>query len=610
MKQQLLSAVGLSILTFSAASAVAQSPASAEDDVLVVYGTRLEQTLAESGTAITVITREDLDRLASPFAIDALATAPGVTLNQTGDFGGAASIRIRGASSDQTLVLIDGVPVGDQSSPGGGFDFARLDTDQIERIEVLRGPQSTIWGSEAIGGVVSITTRQPRENDVRLHLFGEVGSFDSYRGGARGRLGGTRHNLTIASTASVSDGFSKADEAAGNIEDDGYRSHTLSLQQRSDFGALLLDASLYAQSAETEFDSFDFLAPGSIADGDERAESDEFNGHISFRTRGNRRLQHRLLAGFSQIDRSNFVNETPAFDADGERNILRYELRGDGFALPVSFVVSAERDGREANGDDTSITSGFGLLEWKPIDSITLTGGLRTDDHEQFGSETTSRLSASWQTGTNVTLRANWGEGFKAPSLFQQTFFCCGATAVPQDIRPERSDGFDVGALISFENAQFEIGYFELNTDDLIDFSFALGGFENIARAETQGIEAGWTVELAPNIHFRGSYTWLEAEDGNGNALSRLPEHSADGSLSYVTDRFSLSFATRFNGEEQESFGTVEAWTRFDASASWRLNDRLEIYARAENLTDTDYQQVFGYGTAGRSGTIGLRLKK
>ncbi len=598
-----------------AAAAVAPSYAYAastndDPDTIVVYGNRLLLSQAQAGTAATVITREDLERQGAPFALDAITTAPGVTLNQTGGLGGATSIRIRGAASDQTLVLIDGVPVGDTSAPGGGFDFARLDTDQIERIEILRGPQSTLWGSEAIGGVVSITTRQPQAEDHRYAAFAEVGSFDSYRGGLRATFGDEKTNFSLGATASASDGFSKADEAAGNVEDDGYRSHSLNANLRTDLGPVLLDGGVYLQSAETEFDSFDFAAPGFVADGDERAESDELNAHLSLSTKSEGSISQRVLLGYSQIERSNFADEVPAFDAEGQRNIVRYELRGEDFSAPVSFLIGAERDGRETLDDDTSITSGFGLVAWTPVEALTVTSGTRIDDHEEFGSETTSRISASWEATPALTLRANWGQGFKAPSLFQQTFLCCGATEVPPDLQPERSEGFDVGALFYREGASFEVGYFELNTDDLIDFSFTLGGYENIARAETRGIEAAWAFSLPMNLNLRGSYTWLEAEDGAGNQLARLPEHSADGSLNYERENFSLGLMARHNGGEEDSAGTVDAWTRLDAVATWRVSDRVEAYARAENLTDTEYQQVIGYGTPGLSGTVGLRLRR
>jgi len=168
MKYQtaLLGAVSLSL----ALPALAQEAETDQTTLETVFveGSRLNQTETEIGSSVTIITAEDIEELGFDFALDAIAAAPGVTINSNGAFGGSASVRIRGASSEQTLVLVDGVPVNDPTSPGGGFNFARLDTENVERIEVLKGPQSTLWGTDAIGGVVSITTKRPDQGRRQL----------------------------------------------------------------------------------------------------------------------------------------------------------------------------------------------------------------------------------------------------------------------------------------------------------------------------------------------------------------------------------------------------------------------------------------------------------
>ena len=196
-------------------------------DTITVEGSRLNQTEAEIGTSISIITSEDIEKLGFDFALDAVAAAPGVTINQNGGFGGAASVRIRGAATGQTLVLIDGVPVGDPSLTDGSFNFAYLDTENIERIEVLKGPQSTLWGSDAIGGVVSITTKQPGEG-FGGSVFGEYGSFNTFRGGASVGNANDIGDFRLAWSGISSDGISKADEANGNPEEDAYDSSTVS----------------------------------------------------------------------------------------------------------------------------------------------------------------------------------------------------------------------------------------------------------------------------------------------------------------------------------------------------------------------------------------------
>ena len=161
----------LLLVAWATASTAADSPSDDADrariDTIVVTATRIEQPVAETGSTVRIIDEEDIAALGFSQALDAIAGAPGVTVNQNGSFGGAASVRVRGASSAQTLVLIDGVSVNDASAPGGGFNFARLDTENIERVEILSGPQSTLWGSDAIGGVVSVTTKRPGRRSPR-----------------------------------------------------------------------------------------------------------------------------------------------------------------------------------------------------------------------------------------------------------------------------------------------------------------------------------------------------------------------------------------------------------------------------------------------------------
>ena len=163
----------------------AKNPAASEltaDEELFVTALRMETTALETGTSISVITAEEIEARGYSFALDAIAGAAGATVNQNGAIGGQASVRLRGASSDQTLVLIDGMAVNDPSSPGGGYNFASLDVAAIERIEILKGPQSTLWGTDAIGGVVNIITKRP-DSGLGLSIYGEAGSFDTVRAG-------------------------------------------------------------------------------------------------------------------------------------------------------------------------------------------------------------------------------------------------------------------------------------------------------------------------------------------------------------------------------------------------------------------------------------------
>jgi vitamin B12 transporter len=583
-------------------------------DVLVVEGTRLAQTPREVGSSVTIIDRDDFQKLDFDFALDAIASAPGVTVNQNGPFGGQATVRIRGASSEQTLVLIDGVPVNDASTPGGGFDFGRLDTENIEKVEILKGPQSVLWGSDAIGGVVSVTTRKPGSGPVAT-VFGEYGSFNTLRAGGSVDRTGKLGDFRLGVVGLSSDGISRADEDNGNTEEDGFRSLNLAAGYDVDLpSGITIDADALWTGASSDFDSFSGTTEGNVTDGDEVTETEELTTNISLRAPlDGGRVENLVQVGYSDIDRRSFTDDQPGFEAEGSRTILRYQgtVNVDD-ANTLSF--GAEREVSAANDEDVSIGSLFGLYELKPFGGLTLTAGVRADDHSQFGSVTTSRVAAAYAASPHWVFRASWGEGFKAPSIFQQTFVCtfCGLTEPNRNLRPETSEGFDIDADWRSEGGRAfaSITYFEQETENLIDFDFT-AGYDNIALADTSGIETVAGYRVSAWLELQANYTLLEAEDGEGTQLTRLPKHSGEMRASFdPSGPISGAILVRHNGEETNTNGTtLDAWTRIDLTARYVLSKQVEMFARAENLLDEDYQQILGYGTPGLSGSIGLRLR-
>ena len=582
-------------------------------DTIVVTGTRIEQTAAETGSTIRVIESAEIEAKGFGYALDAIAGAPGVTVNQNGAFGGSATVRIRGASSDQTLVLVDGVSVNDASSPGGGFNFARLDTENIERIEILSGPHSTLWGTDAIGGVVSITTKRPGEG-LTGDAFAQAGSFGMFRGGTSVSNAGAAGDFRLAATQVGTDGISRADVRNGNTEDDGFDSHTLSAQGGLNLPAgARIDGSVLFNDSRTEFDSFAFGAQGNVADGDELNETEERSAQLSLTAPLlDGRLDNLLLIGRSGIDRHNFSDGAPSHAAEGERTLFRYQgtLTMDD---RNTLAVGAEREESTARQTRSTLGGLFALYEFRPVEALTLTGGLRSDDHDRFGSETTARLAAAWQASSSVTLRGSWGQGFKTPTMFQTTFFCCGAAAPNEELKPERSEGVDIGAEWRSAGGRGQAGItvFQQDTVDLIDFSFAAGGYSNIAEVESRGVEitAGWN--LTRSLALSADYAYIRALEGDGSPRLRVPRHSGDLMLNFnPAGAFSGTVLLRFNGRESiQGGGELDDWTRVDINARYDLSGSVEVFGRIENLFDTHYQQVLGYGTPGRSGSLGARWR-
>lgn len=597
-------------------SATAQTASIEETklDTIIVNGSRLDQTMTEIGSSVSVITRDDLEELGVDFALDAIATAPGVTVNQNGAFGGNASVRIRGASNDQTLVLIDGVPVNDPTGTGGGYNFAYLDTDTIERIEVLKGPQSTLWGSDAIGGVVSITTKRPTEG-LSGTVFGEYGSFNTLRGGASISNANEIGDFRLAATGLTTDGISKADEANGNSEDDGYDSQTVSAKGGLNLPASVrLETSLMWSDAESEYDSYAFGAQGSVADGDEVTNSETLSGNITLKAPlFDGRLENLVQIGYADIERENTSNGVQSYFTEGDRVLFRYQGT---FAIndTNTLAFGTEREETSANEQESSIDSLFALYEFKPVDNLTLTGGIRVDDHETFGSETTGRVAAAWTATDQLTFKASWGQGFKAPSIFQSTYICtfCGLTAPNTNLKAETSEAYDIGVQWQSADERIVLGatLFDQETENMIDFSYT-AGYDNIALVDSQGGELTGAYAINNWLGIAASYTFIDSEDGNGNALARLPESTGNISASFDPDGpFSGAVLVRYNGEEANTDGSkLDSWTRVDLTGSYDLNETVEIYGRIENLLDEEYQQILGYGTPGLSGSVGVRLR-
>lgn len=583
----------------------------AERDTVEVVGLRLDQTARESGTAVTVIEAGEIERRGQTLVGDVVASVPGVTVSQAGGFGGVSSVRIRGNAVGQTLVLLDGVPLNDAASPGGGYDFGILDTFGVDQIEVLRGPQSTLWGSDAIGGVVSIVTSTP-DSGMSWGGFAEAGSFNTWRTGANLAGSGERADGGVWLAYQSSDGISKADEADGNAEKDGFASFNASGRGGVDL-ADNLRVEAIGRLAQSEFDFDGFPPPNFVlADSNERSETME--GMLAGRLLGglfDGRFESEFLIAQSEIERRSFSNDVESAVNEGSRTIYRYV--GDvAVANGHQVMFGAEQENSEADGDEARTDSLFALYEYSPMDGLTFTGGVRHDDDDRYGSETTVRAAVSWQVADPVRVRATWGQGFKAPTIFQTNFICsfCGLTAPNANLQAETSEAFDAGVDLDLGPLKLSMTAFDQETENLIDFSLTQG-YANIAVARQRGVEVGLSASPTTWLNAYATYTYIDAEDGAGGPLPRVPENSGTLELAFAPGGpFRASLLTRYNGGQSDGFGpNVPSWVRTDVTAAYAFRSGMEAYGRIENLFDEDYQQVGGYGTPGLSGYIGIRVR-
>ena len=546
-----------------------QETASSEDDVIVVTVNRRPQPLSQVGSSVSVISAATLEKSQQNFVIDALETIPGVAISQNGAFGGSASVSIRGAGGDRTVMLIDGVQLNDTSATGGAYNFGTLDTYNIDRIEILRGPQSTLYGSDAIGGVINIITKTGGDG-FGGKMFLEGGSFNTQRGGASIHGGDELFGYSLSASGVSTDGISSAEENDGNTERDGLRSYNFYGKITSELSEnFRLEVMSRYSDNETDFDSF-----GPV-DGDEVSHVDEFSavarGHLELLDGS---FINTFSAEYSEIDRRNVSNGVQSYQARGSR--LNFDYLGV-YTVNSDFTVSGglqhERTRSNTLTDETfDLTSVFGELAFTGVDGLVLTGGGRYDDHKTFGNRSTFRVTGSYEfADTGTRLIANWGEGFKAPSVFQLTYICgfCGATEPNTDLNPEIAKGYELGVEQGLVDDRLTIGatYFNLKVDDAIGFDSLQGGYVNFAKTKSEGVEVRAEADVTDNIYISASYTYTDAQDLVAQSpIPREPEHRFTGTLDWAfTDEVAARLTVTHNGAEPQSefspIPLLDGWT-------------------------------------------------
>lgn len=580
-------------------------------DEVVVTATRLPAIVADTPGA-RVIDRQTIERRGAVFAADILSDVPGLSVVRSGAFGGVAQVRMRGAAPGKTLVLIDGVPVNDAAEVNGAFDVSGLELSDIARIEVLSGPQSSLWGSDAIGGVIAFTTRDLDG----LALEAEAGSFDTRRGRLAAGVSTERYGFGAWVSRFDTDGISAADEADGNPEADGFTSTTAGARGRYAFSeTAAVDGALRWTDSEVELDGYP--APAFVlADTADTQTSEQWSGFGRLRLDA-LGLSHQFSVSASDIARETVSAFPSAFEADRQA----YRWQADGAAADVAFVIGAEREETEGSLS-TGLTEGFGVTSAfatarvEPTDRVSLSGAVRFDDTDDFGSKTTGRISAAFDAGGGVTLSAAWGTGFKAPSISQAVCdFCFSSQPFPV-LRPETATGHEAAIGWASSDGRFEgrATAYRLEIEDQITYVFDPATFDsyyvNVAETATDGVELEGRVRLGGGFDLDLAWAWTDARDETtGARLLRVPEQAGSATLGWSGERLSAALTVRGESDQDDAGGVREAFVTANLNGSYVLTDTVTLTARIENLADERYQQVFGYGEPGRSGYVGVRLR-
>ena len=595
------------------AAVVAALPALAEEatevEEAVVTVARLPTTPADA-PGVRVINAGEIEALQAVTAADILTTVPGVSLYSEGVFGGLTSVRLRGASTDKTLVLVDGVPMNDPATPSGAYDFSSLDLAQVDRIEVLSGPQGSLWGSAAIGGVIAFTTREADGLTAGL----EGGSFSTVRGHASLGRRGADHAVSAYVSAFSTHGISRADEADGATEKDGFETWTAGVAGRVRLAPRLeIDGRVRVTDADVETDGFPpplFL----ITDTADRATTHTWSGFGRARVEGPWEVDHVLSLSLYDVERESFGAFPGVFTA--ERQVWRYVAEHDRSGDRWGFVggVEQERIRGDASFADASLstTSVFGVGRFDATDRLTVTLGLRHDAPEDFDAETTVRVSATADLGGGFRATASFGQGFKTPTISQ--FLCdfCFTPAVR--LTPETAQGWDatLGWRSGDEGLRISVTAYRLDVTDQI--AYVGGHYENISSTSADGLEADLEAELGGGFRLKAGYAWTDTVDNStGLQLLRAPEHTGSATLFFERGRFDAALTVRAESEQLDVIGfgtgTRDGFVTANLAAGFDLTERLKLTARVENLADTHYQEAAGYGQPGLSGYVGVRLR-
>ena len=607
--------VRLSSCSAVAAWSVAAAWAEEIDESLptvVITATRTLTPLENVGSAVSVITREQIEKSQARSLPDLLRTVPGVSVAQSGRPGGQTSVFVRGLNSNQTLFLIDGARI---TNPLNGLvTLSNLTPDQVERIEVVRGPESTLYGADAMGGAINIITKKGA-GALSGSATLEGGSNNAFRqglelSGTSGKFGG---NL----------GFSHL-ETDNEYPNDDYEN--LTVNGSGTFRAmenLMFDATVRYTKAEAG-------VPGPVAffpaNPTERLKDETLFARVGMDWKIGDIWRQTLFV--AETHEELFDRGNPFGISDSRSDILQVgwqhtlDLKKWGtFTAGLDwFDNRGEYETLGATPFDESVQTIAGYVQEQVtlFDRLTLTGGARYDDNSRFGARFTWRGAAVLrisESGTRV--KASGGTGFKAPTLSDLflSFPSDGpfaAFVANPDLRPEKSTGWDVGIEQDLgAKATAGLRYFENDVRDLITFSFVAPNFTqtNIDRARTRGIEATLEVRPVQNLTLWANYTWLaEAKNLTTSAkLLRRPEQSGSAGASYrFFDRADLSTTVSLVGERDDidpaSFATVQnpSYAKWDVALSVDVQKNLRVFGRVENLLDDPYQEARGFPALGR----------
>lgn len=600
-------------------------PPPARLEPVVVAATRVEQPLSQIALPVTVISRERIEQESDLQLIDTLRTVPGVNVVRSGTRGRTASIFIRGANSNHTLFMVDGVQV---SSPTtGDFNPTNLSLEGVERIEIIRGPQSTLYGSDAIGGVINIITRRGSGKGIRPSITGQFEYGSEYTFSESGTLSGNLGPFNYFGSVSRLDtdaGVAKRLLEKSTYQDTnvaGRMSVALPHGSELDFiyhfthafspfddGTFRNDVNALSKSNDNVFSTVLKLNPFSWL-------TETIKGSF----------YHSTLFSVDHADPNTAQRDPRPFELDAQ--IYTFDFQNDirpfeTNTLTAGYELEVQRADNKSF-DRILRNNGFYIQDQQVFwDRLFLTAGIRFEDQSAFGNSTNPKFSAAYllkETGTKF--KGSFGTAFRAPTLNQLFFPNFGNP----DLQPEESRSYDMGfeQELPFWRSHFDLSLFHTHFENLIQFIVVAGRFQplNTGKATSDGVEMALDFEPIDGIlQTRGYYTYMMTKDKSiaGGELTRRPMHAGGVNLNlHLFDRWNLNLDAQFAGDRNDRTGirgrpTVEinkGYPKLDLTLSYDLFGDWQIYGRAENIMDTDYDEVLGFQNSGALFFGGVKFK-
>jgi vitamin B12 transporter len=595
-RSPLAASLALALVAPIAASAPASSAdarGSAETlDTVVVTATRSPMPIARGLASTTVLDRAAIEQAQAPDLIDLLARQAGVDVSRTGGPGSVSTLFLRGGNSNHVLVLVDGVRV--NSVQQGLYDFSSLSIDRIERIEIVRGPRAALWGSDAIGGVIQIFTRDPGQHGAQARF----GSFQRVESAAQWGVSGERGSFGIGGGVQDAEGYNVSTPRSFGFDPDrdGFRNRHLSLGGRTTLGTQALGVNLLSTVADVEFDR-GLTQSHSVSGGA------TLGGPLAARwshsvALGEAREDLKTLSSFG----SRFESRRRSADwlhdlslAEGQALLFGVNrVAEDAVSRNASNAVVYDRS-RHNTGVFTAWRGTIGAQQWDLA--------ARRDDNSQFGQATTAQAAWGLAFDDSWRLRASWGQGFRAPNtneLYSPGFG--GFFAGNPNLDPERSRSAELGLGWQGEDGGLELSAYRSRVTDLIAFAGPTFGATNINQARLDGIEleGRWTFG---QVGLRGNLGWQRAENAVTGAplLRRAPRKAALSLDLPANDWLRFGLDATAASRRQDFDGPLGGYTRFDLRAEADLGPEWALRARLENLFDRRYTLASGFATPKRS---------